>query len=878
MKYKRLRIANYRGVDATEIEFETRGVTLVQGPNEVGKTSLGEAIRILFEHPDNASNRHVKAIRPVHQDAGPEIELEAESGPYCFTYYKRFHKKPATKLTITAPSPENHTGRDAHDRAQEILNETLDIDLWKALTIQQGDAIAQPDLANQQSLSAALDKAAGSVPTEQAEEDVFESVTEEYSRFYSVKTGKEGKTLKEATDDADRAESAVSEIEQKIEILEQDIATAARLQSELPSLTKRETQLREDLVEHAGVLREIESLEGRVSEATLKLESAAKTVELAVRDQKERTDTIAEVENDERKLKELAESSADVVASFENAEKQVADAEATSTAAEQRRKEADTLADLRRADVDHYKDNLFLEQLGERKERVDAARKAAAHAEAFLEDSKVDDEAVAEIDSAERNLLAAEAKLETAAPNVKLLGLGACELEIDDQPVRIEKDESRQVTIADQLRIRIPGQLQVEIAAGASTDDLTQQVENAKQKLGQLCRLAGVDDAQSARNAFDQRREALRNIEEKERIESENLRDLTYEQLAEKLLRLEETVPAYISSRVEQPEMAADLEVAKSVGDTAEEHRQNAHSDWESAHDAVIAARKVRDELGKSNESVRIELSSLEKSLEQHRTRLENDRASISDDQLNSKALEAETGHGKAKIDVGTAKAALTDKNPEKIKALAETAQSSLETAKARREAAQTELTEVRTRLRIHGEEGLHEKLHTAKTHLELVASTNRSLFRRASAAKLLYQIMNEERDLARRAYVAPLKERIERLGRLVFDESFQVEIGDDLKILSRSSGGVAVPFDSLSGGTKEQLSLVFRLACSMIVAEQGGMPLIMDDALGYTDPERLRLMGAVLAKAAKECQIVILTCVPERYGNVGTARVVSLQ
>ena len=87
MKYKRLRITNYRGVDSSEIDFESRGLTLVQGPNEAGKTSLSEAIGILFEHPDNASNKNVKAIRPVHRDAGPEIELEAESGPYKFTYF-----------------------------------------------------------------------------------------------------------------------------------------------------------------------------------------------------------------------------------------------------------------------------------------------------------------------------------------------------------------------------------------------------------------------------------------------------------------------------------------------------------------------------------------------------------------------------------------------------------------------------------------------------------------------------------------------------------------------------------------------------------------------------------------------------------------------
>jgi len=43
-----------------------------------------------------------------------------------------------------------------------------------------------------------------------------------------------------------------------------------------------------------------------------------------------------------------------------------------------------------------------------------------------------------------------------------------------------------------------------------------------------------------------------------------------------------------------------------------------------------------------------------------------------------------------------------------------------------------------------------------------------------------------------------------------------------------------------------------------------------LDDALGYPDPERLKLMGAVLAVAARECRIVIFLCVPERYAFIG--------
>ena len=136
---------------------------------------------------------------------------------------------------------------------------------------------------------------------------------------------------------------------------------------------------------------------------------------------------------------------------------------------------------------------------------------------------------------------------------------------------------------------------------------------------------------------------------------------------------------------------------------------------------------------------------------------------------------------------------------------------------------------------------------------------------------------MKEERDKARRAYVAPLKEKIERLGRLVFDSTFEVELSEDLSVERRSMNGASVPFDSLSGGPKVVLSLIPSLACAMTDSKDGGATLILDDALGYTEPERLKLMGAVLAKAGKECQIVILTCVPERYSNVGDATVVRL-
>ena len=310
----------------------------------------------------------------------------------------------------------------------------------------------------------------------------------------------------------------------------------------------------------------------------------------------------------------------------------------------------------------------------------------------------------------------------------------------------------------------------------------------------------------------------------------------------------------------------------------AEAEEKTASERGEAAREFLDGARSVRDGLGEQHQEARIRIELQTKELDRVRDTRDRARNAASDDALQVYQTETARAVSVEERSVRSAETSLLAKKPERVKALAETARGSVQTTQSRRNAAQTEQVEVQTRLRIHGEDGLHEKLHEVMTCLEHVEKDNQALFRRAAAARQLFETMREERDRARRAYVAPLKERVEHLGRLVFDESFEVEIDEKLLIVSRTAGGVTVPFDWLSGGTREQLSLIFRLACSMIVAKDGGAPVIVDDALGYTDPERLRLMGAVLATAAKECQIVILTCVPDRYANVGEATVVSLR
>jgi uncharacterized protein YhaN len=79
-------------------------------------------------------------------------------------------------------------------------------------------------------------------------------------------------------------------------------------------------------------------------------------------------------------------------------------------------------------------------------------------------------------------------------------------------------------------------------------------------------------------------------------------------------------------------------------------------------------------------------------------------------------------------------------------------------------------------------------------------------------------------------------------------------------------------------------LCVLSRLACATLVSPasddqaDAGVPVIFDDALGYSDPDRLERVGAAFNAAGGQSQVIVLTCVPERYRNIGSASVVYLE
>ena len=83
--------------------------------------------------------------------------------------------------------------------------------------------------------------------------------------------------------------------------------------------------------------------------------------------------------------------------------------------------------------------------------------------------------------------------------------------------------------------------------------------------------------------------------------------------------------------------------------------------------------------------------------------------------------------------------------------------------------------------------------------------------------------------------------------------------------------------FEGLSGGAKEQLGILTRFAIAQLVSGDP-VPVIIDDALGSTDSTRLQLMAALFTKAGKNSQVIVLTCMPQRFSWVAGRTELSME
>ncbi|MEI8334230.1 MAG: hypothetical protein WCH74_10315, partial [Chloroflexota bacterium] len=532
----------------------------------------------------------------------------------------------------------------------------------------------------------------------------------------------------------------------------------------------------------------------------------------------------------------------------------------------------------RRSDRDELRDRAELAALEERKARLDRLAEEGRVAQAAVETNPVTDETLRDIEDRSQAAALARARLDAGAGEVTVVALGAVDAILDGAAVRMDVGATETRPIGDGVEVEVPGVVRFAARPGASVAGLRAGLAQADVALTAACGAAGVGDVAEARARNAERRVAAEAVRRTRDAYQAVLAGDRQADLEQRIVTLAARAAERAGVRAARPDdvvPAADDGEAAARLDAAEVAERAATTGLGIAEEAERAARVAADAERTASQERRVTLGIADGRARELEAALAAARAEIADDALEARLAAADREAADAGAARAAADAALAEANPEQAQALADNARKTLETMRQRQQQLNVEQARLAGSLDRRGEEGLGEQLDRAEGELERAQDVLRRLRRRAAAAKLLRDTMKRRRDEARQRYVLPLKERVESLGRVVFGPDVVVDLAEDLAIARLARGGIAIPWEQLSVGTREQLGVLVRLACAELVAADGGVPVMLDDALGWSDPQRLEAMGAVLARAGESAQVIVLTCFPDRYVHVGGATVI---
>lgn len=877
-------VDNFRAIEHLDTgELPERGVIIIHGDNEAGKSTILDAIDLVLRERSSSKKKEVKAVAPVGRDAGPEVCLEATVGETRFRIHKRWLKSPLAKLDVITPKPANYTGREAEDTLRDILAEHMDRELAQTLFLRQGQLDPGLQAAGIPSIAAALDAEAGISAPGVEDTALMATVEQEYAKYWTAGAKPKQKAtyaakftaVDTAREALERYSAEVDELSAFVTEVERHEGEIRQAESELPE-AQREAETREQEAAAAAKLGE-EAAAGkeRLAQATVALERAEE--DLARRGGlAERAEAVAaEAEALRAKVdpaREAAEAEgrryAELATGRDEAKRRL-------TAARAAAKRAVAVRDLAQA-------RERLKASDELIARVDEADRAYAELLDAAPQREVTDADVRAIEDAATEATLQRRLLEAAAAKLDITA-SAAEVTVDGEPMLI--DGTRSLGVFDGTEV-VLGDFRVVYRAAQGAADPREAAEAAEQALAEALDTVGCKSADEARDVRDACAEHAGKLAVAKQRRDDLLAGSDRETLARERDGYERSVSELLEA-VGAPEGAGggvDEHVAdRGEGQAAAENAQAAVVDTEAKLaeaeqqlDTAEAALKPYADRKATSELTVLETRLEAKLAEAAAARTELDAAETKTPRGELKAsLEA------ARVAVAEAKAAYDDlaarsaaADPETAELLAAGARNRVASLQQRKSQAATRNSELRGRIEIAA--GAAERKDRAEAELTAAEEELRRVSRRANAAKLLRDTMTRHRDAARARYTAPFNDALRSYARVLYGPTVNFSFGDALDISQRTVGDTTVALSELSGGTKEQLSILARFAIADLVTgggDEGPAPVVVDDALGATDPERLSRMNLLFDQVGTKTQVLVLTCFPQRFDRVNAAR-----
>lgn len=870
MKIRAIELTNLRRFagQRARIEGIGDGISVLSQPNEFGKSTFFDGLHALFFQPHRSAKAPVKALQP-HAGGAPEAAVEIELPQGRFRVEKRWLSRATARVL---------------DASGLLIAQEDEAEAWIDRLIGQGLAGPSGLLWVRQGLLGMEPEGAGAAEKSERERalharrDLLSSVAGEIDMMTGGR--RMDQVLARVNDGLAKLATATLRPKAGGEWA-RAVDEAASLAEQRAALEVKAARLGAELRQRATMSRDL--AQRADAAATAQEASALSLAEQTLKSAESHAEQIAKAEGDLRLARLSAGQGADAItrlqqlqsrlsrAGAERDKAHAAQAEAAALALTAAQHEAEVVArhDTARETVQSLATRLDRAQ---RAQLALAARERAAGLAAEFERAERQS-AAAETHRADRSLLKVSRALldqaEKAQTARDLLALqdqarlvslrfayeGASRVLLDGRPLPEEGIRLRAVTGLD-----LPGIGRMTVDPGLAIEsDLAGQMTRAVEALAKALAACGAADIASARKA----------LTEAERLDAaicqadDLLKELAPDGIAALQNRLAEARAAAGSAETDTGEDLVQLQQGLDAARQTEAGCMAQRREAESRHATLRESRAARQAVLQSADQALAGVEAEAGDAVELAARLQNLTA-------------AQPALAQAEADATGTLARLRAEAPDLATAQAGVSRLRSVVEGRRRDLArlQSELAGINGSIGALADEGIEEALDELRGREASATARAARYEREVRSLARLRSALDEARRAAREAYFGPVLSEIDPLLSILHPGA-ALRI-DDTSLLPTvlTRDGQDEALDILSGGTREQLAILTRLAFARLFARsRQPVPVILDDALVHSDDDRIEAMFTALHRVAQDQQIIVLTCRQRAFASLGGER-----
>lgn len=863
MKLTALRLHNVRRFAGRGIAVEGigDGVNVLCAVNEFGKSTCFDALHALFFQPHTGTPGTVQALRP-YSGGNPLVEADILTGDGLFRLTKQFY---GGRRAMVREIGSGRLVAQADEAERFIANLVQGGTTGPAglLWVRQGitgiERRAKSDEEGEKrARESVLTSVQGEVESLTGGRRMAQAVVacEDELSLLVTATGrpKAGGPYAQALEERDRLVAAEQRLASEVRALREALDRRRALRARLAELEHPEQQ--------AARLREVSQAEAAFATARAQGE-ALKTAEVEAALARSRRDAarlgldgyrqnlarfsvLREREAEGRRKRDEAlerqrgasAAGQEAVAAVEVAEREEREARDLLTRLERAlraRDAAEQLAGLQQAHA-----------------KAEAGRTEVETLQAEMKALALPAGAVKQLEAVETELVGLRAVIAAQVPLLRVAYHEGVAGAIAIEGTALVDGEERALTRSSALEIAGVGRLTLTLPQGQGGHD---DLARAEARRAALLASLGVESLTEAR----QREAAIAELATKLGLARQRLALLAPDGLPV----LQEQIARLESQSANAGEAKGDPEAARGVLAQAEARVTASRGAVRTAQSQRDAANAAVVEAERALASVASELAALVATLGPEAGRTAQETA------LAAELAEAERVFATAQTQLESLRAGATDVAGAEAKF--RRMRSVLDGAAAEIAKLREETAGLNGQIRAQADTAVEEAWQETGDKLAAAQKRLGGLEREVALLTRLRDALEAARAEARDHYFAPVMSELRPLLGLLFEDATVTFDEETLLPRTVSRNGLEEPVGVLSGGMREQLAVLTRLAFARLLAKDGQpAPVILDDALVYSDDDRIERMFDALHRQASNQQIIVFSCRQRAFAQLG--------